>query len=70
MIDEKKSERIIDNIGKYLGLRARFEDGIISARIEKPFDARIFETIRRHYNVKSYIRTSKTMNKPFVLVVF
>jgi hypothetical protein len=70
MIEKKVSERIIDNIGKYLGLRGSLNDGFIYAPIEKPFDARILKTIVIHYNIRCYIKTSKTMNKPFVLVVF
>lgn len=70
MNDEKINEKIIDNIGKYLGLRGSLNDGFIYAPIEKPFDARILKTISIHYNVRNYIKVSKTMNKPFVLVVF
>lgn len=70
MIEKEVSERIIDNIGKYLGLRGSLNDGFIYAPIEKPFDARILKTISIHYNIRNYIKVSKTMNKPFVLVVF
>jgi hypothetical protein len=70
MIEEKKAERIIDNIGKYLGLPAKLKGGIIYADCIKPFDARISKTIIRHYNVKSYIQTDNQMIKNFILVVF
>lgn len=70
MIEEKKAERIIDNLGKFLGIRSALKDGMIYAELHKTYDARILKTITRHYNVRSFIETSKTMNKPFILVVF
>lgn len=72
MIDEKKSDMIIHNLNKFLGLKCRFneDDRIIYATIERPYDAKILDIILLHYNVLSYIRIFKTMNKSFVLVVF
>lgn len=72
MIDEKTSKRIIDNIGKYLRLNGKYnaENGMIYATIQTPYDAWILKTIAIHYNVRSFIKTSKTMNNPFILVVF
>jgi len=72
MIEKNKSERIIKNIGKYLNLTGTYdeESGIIYAKIHEPYDARILKIITRHYNVRSFIKTDKTMIKPFELVVF
>jgi len=72
MIDEKTSERIINNLSKYLRLTGKYdaENGMIYATIQTPYESRILKTIAIHYNVRSFIKTSKTMNNPFILVVF
>lgn len=70
MIEEKVSERIIDNIGKYLGIQGVYVDGSIYAQLNKTIDVRILNTITRHYNVRSFFNVPKTMNKKFELVVF
>lgn len=70
MIDEKKAERIMNNISRYLDVQSSYDYGIIRGQIRKTFDARTLRTITRHYDVRSYIDVPKTMNKKFELVIF
>lgn len=67
MSDEKISEKIIDNIGKYLGLNGTYKDGFIYFPLTKTYDSKILKTILTHYDARCYINTTK---ETFVLVVF
>ena len=72
MIEKEMADKIIDNIGKYLQLDGKYdaENGLISATVNRTFDARTLKTITLHYDVRSFINVSKTMNKRFELVIF